>query len=378
MEKLLKKLQLSIEHLECLDSTFRENHEEYKRIEILLKTEPYVSVYEEISRELYAGGKSAANSKIKLNRQMILGDIIEYIFSGRAYYYATKSEINFNNFLKMILYCVNQILIYDVITIDPVIRKKYIEKLESTIPHEKLYEKEGDQEIAEKVKTSDIIIRTNERTSEIDMFVDSLLPKTLGCPKELVVFAELIRMKKGIIVPLLLIQRIFGEQDAIAPPDFLLLKKNKDIYGIEVGYKKELQSREFPLRTSIPTFAVDLKNNMHNRCPICGENILYCDPVINSYSSGILNGIVKARGGKFYCKTCPNFDDGRCIFSNYHGVANGNGFDSVPLPNENRHYHAKCVRERTYNYRRREKNILESFRDFFFAQIPEIDGLNNL
>ncbi len=27
---------------------------------------------------------------------------------------------------------------------------------------------------------------------------------------------------------------------------------------------KELQSREFSIRTSIPTFAVDLKNNMHN------------------------------------------------------------------------------------------------------------------
>ena len=69
---------------------------------------------------------------------------------------------------------------------------------------------------------------------------------------------------------------------------FFIIRKNKDIYGIEVGYKKELQSREFSIRTAIPTFAVDLKNNMHNRCPICGENILYCDPVIEAFSSGKL------------------------------------------------------------------------------------------
>lgn len=378
MELLLKKLQISIEHLECLDFVFRENHDEYMRIENILSNEPFKDIYEEISRELYAGGKSASNSRLKLNRQMILGDVIEYIFSGRAYYYATKSDENFRNFLKLMLYCVNQILIYDTITINPEIRKKYIEKLESTIPREQLFEKEGDREIAQRLKDSEMVIWTNEWTNDIDMFIDSILPKTLGCPKELVVFAELIRNKNGIIIPLLLIQRIFGEKDPIAPPDFLILRKNKDIYGIEVGYKKELQSREFSLRTSIPTFAVDLKNNMHNRCPICGENILYCDPVIRSYSSGTLNGIVKSRGGKFYCKTCPNFNDGRCVFSNYYGVADGNAFNNVPLPNESRHYHAKCVRERTYHYRRKEKSILENFKDSFFAQIPEIDGLGNL
>ena len=40
------------------------------------------------------------------------------------------------------------------------------------------------------------------------------------------VFAELIRHKIGIIIPLLLIQRIFGDRNPIAPPDFLILKKN--------------------------------------------------------------------------------------------------------------------------------------------------------
>jgi hypothetical protein len=41
-----------------------------------------------------------------MSRQMILGDVIEYIFAGRAYYYAAKSESNLKNFLKLILYTV--------------------------------------------------------------------------------------------------------------------------------------------------------------------------------------------------------------------------------------------------------------------------------
>ena len=36
---------------------------------------------------------------------------------------------------------------------------------------------------------------------------------------------------------------LLGDDDIIAPPDFLLLKKNKNIFGIELGYNKESQSR---------------------------------------------------------------------------------------------------------------------------------------
>lgn len=378
MELLLNKLGLSVNHLLCLAETFNTYHIEYNRIESILSSEPFKSIYVDISKEIYAGGKSASNSRNKLNRQMILGDVIEYIFTGRAYYYAAKSETNLKNFLKLILYTVNQILIFDIITVNPSIRKKYIEKLEEKIPLDELYQKEGDKELANELKASTVVIWTNNWNSQIDMFIDSILPKTLGAPKELIVFAELIRQKKWIVIPLLLIQRIFGEKDPIAPPDFLLLKKNKDIYGIEVGYKKELQSREFSIRTAIPTFAVDLKNNMHNRCPVCGENILYCDPVIDLYSSGILNGAIKAKGGKFYCKDCLKFDNGNCIFSNYQGSANGSAFNGEPLPQEVRHYHVKCILDRTFNNRKKEKSIYESFKDSFFAQIPEIDGLDNL
>ena len=377
MKLLLDKLGISIEHLKCLDEVFLEYNEEYLRIENLLTSEEYNEIYTEIARELYAGGKKPRGN-IRLARQMILGDIMEYIFTGRAYYFATKSEDNFKKFLKLILYCVNQILLFDTITVNPGIRRAYIEKLEERIPLEQLYEKEGDRELAVSLKDSDAVIWTGAWSKNIDSFVDSILPKTLGCPKELVVFAELIRLKKGIVIPLLLIQRIFGERDPIAPPDFLLLKANKEFYGIEVGYAKEGQSREFSIRTSIPTFAVDLKNNMHNRCPKCGENILYCDIVIEAYSAGTLSEEINNRGEKFYCRDCPHFNEGYCRFSNYYGSAVSIRFNGEPCPIQNRHYHSKCVLNDHYTYYGNEMLIGEYHKNDFFAQVPEIDGLKSL
>ena len=377
MKKLIDRLGISVEHLKCLEEVFLENNEEYARIESILASEEFNSFYVEISRELYGGGKKPRGN-IKLARQMILGDIIEYIFTGRAFYYAAKSEENFNNFLKLILYSINQILLFDTITVNPNIRRLYLEKLEERIDKNILYEKEGDLEIANKLKESEVVIWTNDWTTGIDMFIDSILPKTLGCPKELVVFAELIRLKKGNVIPLLLIQRIFGDKQPIAPPDFLIAKGNKEIYGIEVGYAKEGQSREFSIRTSIPTFAVDLKNNMHNRCPKCGENILYCDPVIEAYSNGTLNKELD-KNGKYLCSNCELFNEGRCHFSNYYGRVNGTTFNGNVLEaKKNRHYHTNCVKDDTYTYNRQKRSIYKDNVNQFFAQIPEIEGLENL
>ncbi|NMD00173.1 MAG: hypothetical protein GYA62_10685 [Bacteroidales bacterium] len=381
MKQLLGRLKTSIQHLQCLDEVFSEHNIEYQRINDLLSSDEFNPIYEEIARELYAGGKTNSNSRVKLNRQMILGDIIEYIFSGRAYYYAAKSDEKLKNFYKLIFYSVNQMLLFDTITVNPRLRRAYIEKLEENITSVILYEKPGDEELARQIKNSEVKIWQDEWTSVIDDFIDSILPKTLGAPKELIVFIEFIRLKIGIIIPLLLIQRIFGYKNPIAPPDFLILQTNKEIYGIEVGYKKELQSREFSIRTSIPTFAVDLKNNMHNRCPKCGENILYCDVMIEKYSDGTLKDALVERNGerKLFCCECTYFNDGNCKFSIYFGWVEGQNFNGKPLDSKsNRHYHTCCVKDDNYLYRRSPKNILENHRNDFFAQIPEIDGIENL
>lgn len=375
MKLLLQKLRISIDHLMCLDRIFKENHEEYIRIESIFHNEPFSQVYEDISKELYAGGKQLRGAK-KLSRQMILGDVIEYMFTGRAYYYATKSEQQFKDFLRLILYCVNQLLIFDSITVNPRIRTLYIEALEENLDRTVLYEKPGDQELAEELKNNNTVLHDNN-WKKFDMFVDSVLPKTLGCPKELIVFAELIRLKKGIVIPLLLIQRVFSEREPITPPDFLLAMGNKEIYGIEVGYAKEGQCREFSIRTSIPTFAVDLENNMHNRCPKCGEFILYCDPVIDAYVNETLNEQIDIDSKRFLCHSCPNFNEGNCKFSNYYGYRNGITFNGNQDGSGTRHYHASCVLGDNYQYRGRNRSISDHINQFF-AQIPKIQGLENL
>jgi hypothetical protein len=373
MHLLLEKLGISVDHLKCLDKVFSENHAEYRRIQSILEDEEFAPIYKEFSRELYAGGKQMQGNT-RLHRQMILGDLIQYIFTGRAYYLATTSEENLKSFIKLLFYCVNLLLIYDIITVNPEIRTQYLELLEEDIDENILYEKPGDRGLAEELKDSEVVIWTEE-WDQFDLFVDSILPKTLGAPKELVVFAELIRLRKGIIIPLLLIQRVFGEGDPIAPPDFIIAKRNKDIFGIEV----ELQSRQFSIKTSIPTFAVDLKNNMHNRCPVCGENILYCDPVIYAYSNNILDEEVKRCGGRFTCNVCALFDNGNCIYSNYYGKAIGTSFTGRPLQStEYRHYHTKCVKDLFYRYYQRQLNIFETHKNDFFAQIPEIEGIEGL
>jgi len=377
VDRLLYRLGTSVKHLQVLDEVFYKNHRIYKTISDKLNAPPFKSVMEEIELQVYAGGKKVRGIGHKLSRQMILGDLMQYIFTGRAFYYATASEQHLKDFLKLILYIVNQILIYDSITVNPTIRTMYIKKLEKKIPLSILYEKEGDQDVARDLKQNPIKIDQTGWSTDIDLFVDSILPKTLGNPKELVVFAELIGLKKGIIIPLLLIQRTFGIKDPIAPPDFLIIKPNKDIFGVEVGYAKEGQSREFVLRTSIPTMAVDLKNNLHNRCPKCGEFILYCDPVIDAFANGTLNQKLDPGSGRFLCFTCPKFRNGKCKFSNYYGFASINDFVGNPLKKGNYHFHGSCVLHDSFPFRNNPTPII-SLLNTFFAQIPEIQGLESL
>ena len=377
MKRLIDRLETSVKHLKVLDDVFYKNHTLYRSITNKLNSPPFLSVMEEIELQVYAGGKKTRGKGKKLARQMILGDLVQYIFTGRAFYYGTLSDQHLKNFLRLILNTVNQLLIFDSITVNHKIRTKYINSLERNISNTLLYEKPGDQNVANSLKSNTVKIEETGWNSDIDLFVDSILPKTLGNPKELIVFGELVRLKKGIIIPLLLIQRTFGIKDPIAPPDFLIIKPNKDIFGIEVGYAKEGQSREFTLRTSIPTLAVDLKNNMHNRCPKCGEIILYCDPVIDSYVDGTLNSKLDQTSGKFLCNSCPNFKNGNCIFSNYYGYVGINNFAGKPLKQGNYHFHAACVLNDTFLYYNKPKPI-SSLSNTFFAQIPEIQGLESL
>ena len=180
MKRLLNRLKTSVEHLQVLDEVFYNHNSLYKSITDKLNTPPFDSVMEEIELQLYAGGKKMRGAGKKLMRQMILGDLMQYVFTGRAFYYGTFSEVHLKNFLKLILNTVNQLLIYDSITVDSYIRTLYIEELEYKIPIPILYEKTSDQLVASNLKGNAVRIGQPAWSTDIDLFVDSILPKTLG------------------------------------------------------------------------------------------------------------------------------------------------------------------------------------------------------
>ena len=99
---------------------------------------------------------------------------------------------------------------------------------------------------------------------------------------------------------------------------------------------------------------------MHNRCPKCGEIILYCDSVINAYSVGTLEEVLDEDSGRFLCNDCPNFEEGNCLFSNYYGKWKGVEFNNKVSEQKMRHYHARCVKDDNYDFRRRDANKLTS------------------
>ena len=80
MKKLLHRLDLSVKHLQTLDNVLQSKYEEYRNFAHKIESLPR---YQELLKEIYIGGRG---------RQMILGDLLEYILTGRAYYFATKGE----------------------------------------------------------------------------------------------------------------------------------------------------------------------------------------------------------------------------------------------------------------------------------------------
>jgi len=125
----------------------------------------------------------------------------------------------------------------------------------------------------------------------------------------------------GYILPLLLSQKFFSGTDVLVPPDYLIITKNKHIYGVEVGIKKEIQSGGFSLKTNIPTATIDTINSRcSDRCPICKKWILFCDKVIDGYSD-FDSDLTHTKEIKCLrdCDNIPRPDilNGRCPYSKY-------------------------------------------------------------
>jgi len=315
MERIFEETKNSIKHLETLHNIFLEKGNFCNPLDWQL----YKENYEALSR-MFKKENFYEQLYGKKGRQMILADIIEYIFLGRGYYFAMKNEEKIKELLRIILHFVNLLMCYEAITVEDRLRKKFLKKLSANIPPVKKEELfDTLQKFNGKVGLPD---KDSDADKELNKYFDTLLPKTAGgLWHELLVYAFLIRHNLGYVVPLLLSQRLPSGSGAIVPPDFLLISKKQKIYGIEVGTKKEIQSGSFSLITGIPTATIDTINSRaSDRCPICKKWIMFCPQAIEHFSD-LTNPTGKKSEIKCL-KECKKFKkeeilNGKCPYTKY-------------------------------------------------------------
>lgn len=285
METIFKKLKYSIKHLEILHQVFRNsaNFSDQEQVDrnIYLKN---MKKFRKVANELGLKEQLYAQH----GRQMILSDLIEYIYLGRCYYAMQqkgdkKQTQAKQRFVKLILYLVNLLMTYETITVSENLRKNFLNNLT------KIPEIKNEELFSELLKHSGEIglpEKITKGSKKLNDYFDSILPKTAGgLWHELLLFIFLLRNDVGYIIPLLLTQRLISLKRNIIPPDFLIITHDKHIYGVEVGRTKEIQSAIFSLKTSIPIAAVDTRNSRSSdRCPICHRWLQFCDYVIEKYS----------------------------------------------------------------------------------------------
>lgn len=140
-----------------------------------------------------------------------------------------------------------------------------------------------------------------------------------------------------------------------SPPDFLLITRNKRVFGIEVGGAKERQQNEFATLTGIPILTIFSDVDCSYRCPKCKEWILFSDFVIKhgmklKYSK--LNSV--------------SFDEMEQEYRNYDQAVCYTKISSII--DKKRHYHYRCVKSTTGELPDNE----------LFYYFPFVNGLETL
>jgi len=281
MKDVFGRMNNTIKHLEILHAIFakEENFRPAEKIDCEIYKQN-----EEMLRKILNRLNFRNQLYDKKGRQMILADFLEYIFLGRGYYSMQSTESK-EDFVRAVLYFVNLLMCYEVMTVSDNLRKKALEKLGQANPE--IRNEDYYTELKDFIGSVGLKAGESNAPQYLNRYFDSLLPKTAGgLWHELLVYIFLLRNNIGYIAPLLLSQRLIRRDGSIIPPDFLIITPDKSMYGIEVGTKKEIQSGSFSSQTNIPTATIDTENSrVSDRCPICKRWIPFCDFVINSYSN---------------------------------------------------------------------------------------------
>lgn len=281
MEDVFQEMKNALNHLDILHTVFvrGENFGSEEQLDYAIYKQNEDKLREVLGKLDF--DKQLYNAK---GRQMILADLLEYIFLGRGYY-SMQSKRDRQNFVRAILYFVNLLMCYEVMTVSNKLRQKVLEELAKKMPE--LEDEEHYEELKDFTGTVGLKRGESDAARHLNNYFDSLLPKTAGgLWHELLVYIFLLRNDFGYIIPLLLSQRLMSLRGSIVPPDFLIITYDKHLYGIEVGTKKEIQSGSFSLQTAIPTATIDTINSRtSDRCPICKRWIALCPYVIENYSN---------------------------------------------------------------------------------------------
>lgn len=381
MDKALERVKNTIIHLECINDVLKGNDEyEFHLNELEDQLEKLDGKFlDTVYPSIDEGSRS---------RNMALSDMLQYVLFGRGYYEVTSRQTSrtknrsYENFYKILLRLINLLYLQDSILTQEEnhdLRKDLVSNLK-----EKLDAQSSSS--YEEVKEWDSFLYQSwgERESikgrkSIYSKLDQLLPKVRGNPNELITYIHLIRKRMGYVIPLLTHQKIMGAPseldekeifDKLTPPDLLLIKRNKEIYGIEIGRgrgggNENRQINKFTVKTGIPVIIADTNNISNHRCPKCMKWTLFCPFVIK-------NGMDKnfREKEKIYCQNCTieEKEQGRECEYSLIKIAISEFYDNEA------HYHYQCVKE----YFETKEESFEVNDDEIFSYFPYVEGLDVL
>jgi hypothetical protein len=359
MERLLERITLSSRHLGIISATLQ-LYQPFAQSSAKLLGVP---LFDQLLKEVYAGGKKRGRDGY--GRQMILGDLLQYILTGRGYYFAVKGNEQMESFVRVIMHVSNLLILMEDTSVDVTLRNQLLDNLSTGIGAP-FFENEEERQAFGNLRAYNGLI-VDEEGKEHEVFFDSILPKRVGEVPELLVYSNLIRRNYGYVVPLLQAQRLLGKRRYIIPPDFLLLRSKSEIFGLEVGAGKERQISSFSTVTSIPVFTVGIgspEQPQPYRCGKCRKWITYCDKVIDSCASNQDGDRIALD-----CTTCEQYQNGNCPWIVYHGEAQDYARREKKL-----RYHYQCVKDdpRVIAFLRRARTPK------LIAPFPLLCGLENI
>ena len=361
MKKVLERLEQSVTHLRTIENFFIKEVPAYARNEARL--EKLGRFYDEFARELYAGGRKEGRFEkgSRFHRGMTLADMLTYTVFGRGYYVLTASDDHRKAFIEIVMRISNKLFLQENISTDSKLRKGLLETLLSQrLPN--FFEDDEQKTKFKQLKDYNGHIIWGQEGKEFYKIMDSLLPKSRGLAIEFLIYLYLIHRRFGFVIPLLLHQRLITKGKSIAPPDFLVLKNDGRIFGIEVGSLKEGQNTNFVTTTSVPTVTAELDHDQPFRCPQCQQWITYCDQIIETYSEGV------STPNPFKCEGCKYFNKGKCQDIIFFGKVS-------ELEKGQRRYHYRCVAEKETVKKLSTQNHLNKY---LMAWYPTASILDNL